>query len=111
MPANLDSLFHKVGNTTSTPIWVGGGSEPQSGGTFRFKKKLHSQMALNRAVFGSTYITQNVATSMPSLTGQSCSDSLPAVYLAKQVGTIYRPAEHLKTPDRPVNEASVKVDL
>ena len=39
------------------------------------------------------HISQNVATSMPSLTSQSCSDSLPAVYLARQVETIYRPVD------------------
>ena len=37
--------------------------------------------------------SQNVATSMPGLTSQSCSDSLPAVCLARQVGAIYRPPE------------------
>ena len=56
------------------------------------------------------HMSQNVATSMPSLTIQSCSDSLPAVCLARQVGAIYRPPEHPWIPDRPVNEASVKVD-
>ena len=53
------------------------------------------------------YMSQNVATSMPNLTSQSCSDSLLAVCLARQVGAIYRPPEHQWTPDRPVNEASV----
>ena len=56
------------------------------------------------------HISQNVATSMPNLTSQSCGDSLPAVCLAGQVGAIYRPPEHLWTPDKPMNEASVKVD-
>ena len=58
------------------------------------------------------HMSQNVATSMPScsLTSQSCGDSLPAVYLAGQVGAIYRPPEHQWTPDRPMNVASVKVD-
>ena len=34
MPTILDSLFHKVVNTTSIPIEVegGGGGKPQSGG-------------------------------------------------------------------------------
>ena len=42
MPAILDSLFHKVVNTTSSPIGVGvgGGGEPQSGGTFQYKNFL-----------------------------------------------------------------------
>ena len=56
------------------------------------------------------HTSQNVAKSMPSLTSQSCSDSLPAVCLAGKVGAIYRPPEHPWTPDRPVNEASVKAD-
>ena len=40
MPATLDSLFHKVVNTTNIPIGVegGGGGELRSDGTFRFKK-------------------------------------------------------------------------
>ena len=56
------------------------------------------------------HTSQNVATSMPSLTSQSCGDSLPAVCLAGQVGAIYRPLKHPWMPDRPVNEASVKAD-
>ena len=56
------------------------------------------------------HMSQNVATLMPSLTSQSCGDSLLAVCLAGQVGAIYRPPEHQWTPDRLVNEASVKVD-
>ena len=56
------------------------------------------------------HMSQNVATSMPSLTSQSCGNSLLAVCLAGQVGAIYRPPKHLWMPDRPVNKASVKVD-
>ena len=56
------------------------------------------------------HTSQNVATLMPSLTSQSCSDFLPVVCLARQVGAIYRPSEHQWMPDRPVNEASVKAD-
>ena len=56
------------------------------------------------------HTSQNVATLMPSLTSQSCSDSLLSVCLAGQVGTINRPPEHPWMPDRPVNEASVKAD-
>ena len=66
-------------------------------------------MASIQAIFGFAF-SQNVATSMPSLTSQSCSDSLSAVCLEGQVGAIYRPPEHRWMPDRPVNEASVKVD-
>ena len=53
------------------------------------------------------HMSQNVATSMPSLTSQSCSDSLLAVCLAEQGGAIYRPSKHPWMPDRPVNEALV----
>ena len=60
--------------------------------------------------FFQLYTSQNVATSMPSLTSQSCSDSLPSVCLAGKVEVIYRPPEHPWTPDRLVNEASVKAD-
>ena len=56
------------------------------------------------------HISQNVATSMPSLTSQSCGDSLPAAYLAGQVGAIYRPPKQPWTSDRPMNEALVKAD-
>ena len=56
------------------------------------------------------HMSQNVATSMPSLTSQSCGDSLPAVWLARHVKAIYRPPEHRWTPDRPMNQATVKVD-
>ena len=45
MPTILDSLFHKVINTTNSPIGVGGGGEPQSGGTFQYKSFLWGQMA------------------------------------------------------------------
>ena len=55
-------------------------------------------------------ISQNLATSTPSLTSQSCGDFLLAVYLARQVGAIYRPPEHPWMPGKPVNETSVKVD-
>ena len=54
MPTILDSLFHKVVNTTSSPIGVGGGGEPQSGGTFQFKK-MCGQITSFQAVFSSTY--------------------------------------------------------
>ena len=110
MPAVLDSLFHKVVNTTSSPIGVevGGEGEPRSGGTFRYKNFLWPN-DFNSGHF-QLHMSQNVATLMPSLTTQSCSDSLLAVCLAWQVGAIYRPTKHPWTPDRPVNEASVKAD-
>ena len=34
------------------------------------------------------HIAHNVATSIPSLTSQSCGDSLPTVCLARQIGAI-----------------------
>ena len=110
MPAILDSSIHKVVNTTSIPIGVEGRGwwEPQSGGNFDAKTFLWPK-GFNSGCF-QLYMSQNVATLMPSLTNQSCSDSLLAVWLARQVGAIYRPPEHLWTQDRPVNEASVKTD-
>ena len=56
MPTILDSLFHKAVNITSSPIEVkgAGGGEPQSGGTFQYKKN-YGQMASLQAVFSSTY--------------------------------------------------------
>ena len=56
------------------------------------------------------HMSQNVARLIPSLTSQSCGDSLSAVCLAGQVGAIYRPPKHPWMPDRPMNEASVKAD-
>ena len=110
MPTILDSLFHKVVNTTSIPIGVEGGcgGEPLSGRNFQYKNFLW----LNGFKSGcfQLHASQNVATSMPSLTSQSSSNSLLAVYLDGQVGAIYRPPEHPWMPDRPMNEASVKAD-
>ena len=109
MPAILDSLFHKVVNTTSTPIGVeGGGWWPRSGGEFRYKSFLWPN-GFNSGFF-QLHTTKNVATSMPNLTSQSCGDSLQSVCLAGQAEAINRPPEHPWTPDRPVNEASVKAD-
>ena len=110
MPTILDSLFHKVVNTTSIPIGVEGGG--WWGATKWWElliQKLLWPIGFDSGCF-QLHTSQNVATSMPSLTSQSCSDSLPAVYLAGQVGAIYRPPEHPWTPDRPMNEASVKAD-
>ena len=53
---------------------------------------------------------QNVATLMPSLTSHSCNNFLLSIYLARQVGAIYRLPEHPWMPHRPVNEALVKAD-
>ena len=108
MPAILDSLFHKVVNTTSIPIGEGGGGEPRSGGNFRYKNFLWPN-GINSGCF-QLHMSQNVATSMPSLTSQSCDDSLPAVCLAEKVGAICRPPEHPWLPDRSMNKASVKAD-
>ena len=78
MPAILDSLFHKVVNTTSIPIGVegGGGGEPRKGGKFRCENFLWPN-GFNSGCF-QLHTSQNVATSMPSLTSQSCGDSLPS---------------------------------
>ena len=106
MPTILDSLFHKVVNTTSSPIGVEGSHEvagPSNTKTCLWPNGFDS---------GSfqLHMSQNAATLMPGLTSQSCSDSLSAVCLAGQVGATYRPPKYPWTPDRPVNEASVKVD-
>ena len=108
MPTILDSLFHKVVNTTSIPIGVEGGGrvEPRSGRNLWYNNFFMGKWFQFRQL----HTSQNVATLMPSLTSQSCSDSLPAVCLDGQVGAIYRLPEHLWMPDRPVNEASVKAD-
>ena len=108
MPTILDSLFQKVVDTTSSPKGVKGGGEPRSGKNIRYKKNLWPN-GFNSGCF-QLHMSQNVAKSMPSLASQSCSDSLLAVCLAGQVGAIYRLPEHPWTPDRPVNEASVKAE-
>ena len=112
MPTILDSLFHKVGNTTSSPIGVGvgsGGSHEVAGshevvGPSDSKKFIWPN-GVNSGCF-QLYTSQNVATSMPNLTSQSCGDSLLTVCLAGKL----EPFTGLWTSDRPVNEASVKVD-
>ena len=111
MPAILDSLFHKVVNTTSTTIGVEGGGVVGSHevtGSSDIKTFLWPN-GFNSGCF-QLHTSQKVATSMPSLTSQSCSDSLPSVCLAGKVEATNRPPEHPWTPDRPVNEASVKAD-
>ena len=111
MPTILDSLFHKVANTTSTPIGVEGGGVVGShevAGSSGIKTFLWPN-GFNSGCF-QLHTTQNVAKLMPSLTSQSCGDSLPSVCLAGQAEAIHRPPEHPWTPDRHVNEASVKAD-
>ena len=95
----LDSMFHTVVNTTSNPIEVEGrgvegrgGGEPRNGGNFRYKNFLWPN-GFNSGCF-QLHTSQNVATSMSSLTSQSCSDFLLAVCLAGQVGVIHRPPKH-----------------
>ena len=107
MPTILDSLFHKVVNTTSIPIGVEVGSHEMVGSSNT--KTFLWPNGYNSGCF-QLHMSQNVATLMPSLTSQSCSDCLPSVCLAGKVGAINRPPEHPWTPDRPVNEASVKAD-
>ena len=90
MPTILDSLFHKVVNTTSTPIRVEGGG--WWGATKWWEVSIHKTFlwpnGFNSGCF-QLHTSQNVATSMPSLTSQFCSDSLPSVCLAGQVEAIY----------------------
>ena len=112
MPTILDSLFHKVVNTTSIPIGVEGGGwwVATKWRGVPVQKLFLWPNGFNSGCF-LLHTPQNVATSMPSLTSQSCSDSLLSVCLAGKVGAIYRPPEHPWTPDRPVNEAPVKAGL
>ena len=110
MPTILDSLFHKVVNTTSIPIGVEGGGwrVATKWCGVPIQKLFMAKWPLSGC--SQLHTSQNVATSMPRLTSQYCSHSLPSVCLAGQVGAINRPPEHSWTPDRPVNEASVKAD-
>ena len=108
MPTILDSLFHKVVNTTSISIgWRVVGSHEMAGPSNT--KTFLWPTGPNSGCF-QFHMSQNVATSMPSLTSQSCSDSLLTVCLAGKVGAIYIPPKHPCTPDRPMNETSVKAD-
>ena len=52
MPAILDSLFHKVVDTTSSSVGVegGGGGEPREWGDLPIQKSLYGQMASIHAV-------------------------------------------------------------
>ena len=112
MPTILDSLFHRVVNTTSIPIGVEDGGVVGShevAGSSDTKTFYGHLIGFNSGCF-QLHTSQNVATSIPSLTSQSCSDSLPSVCLAGKVIAIYRPPEHLWMPDRPLIKASVKVD-
>ena len=105
---NAYSSFHKVVNTTSSPIQVEGGGSCAKSAWRDVNFLILKNYIFNLGCF-QFHISQNVATSMPSLTSQSYSDSLLAVCLAGQFGAIYRPPEHPQMPDRPVNEVSVKV--
>ena len=116
MPAILDSIFYKVVNTTSIPIGVEGEGWwvatkwrgvpiqnflwPNGFNSGCFQLHTLWPNGFNSGCF-QLHTSQNVATSIPSLTSQSCSDSLPSVCLAGQVEAIYRPPEHPWTPDRP----------
>ena len=59
MPTILDSLFHKVVDTISSPIGVegGGGEEPQNGGPFQFKKFYMAKWLQSR-LFSAPHITK-----------------------------------------------------
>ena len=108
---NVYSLFHKVlswCHKQSCRIGGWGWWGANKWMTPPIQKILYGQVALIQTIFSST--SHNVAASMPDLTSQSCDDSLPVVCLAEQGGAIYRPPKHLLTPDRPVNEAPVKID-
>ena len=115
MPAILDGLFHKAVNTTSIPLGMGGGG--WWGATIEVEGTSDPKTSLWPNGFNSGcfqfHTSQNVARSMPSLTSQSYSDSLPAVCLVGQLSWSHLqpgPPEHPWMPDRPMNEASVKAD-
>ena len=95
MPAILDSLFHKVVDTTSSPIGVEGGGwwEATKWRDLLIQKFVYGQMASIQAVFSSPYVSQNLATSMLSLTSHSCGDSLLAVSPARQVEATRAPMD------------------
>ena len=59
MPSILDSLFHKVVNTTSSPIGVEGrgGGEPRSGGIFQLKKVFMAKW-LQFRLFSAPHVTK-----------------------------------------------------
>ena len=88
MPTILDSVFHKVVNTTSSPIgWkmgvVGSGKVADSSNP----KNFIWPNGINSGCF-QFHISQNGAKATRSLTSQSCGDSLLNVYLAGQVGAV-----------------------
>ena len=105
MPTILDSLFQKVVDTTSSPIGMegGGGGEPQSGGTFQYKKIIWPN-GINSGCFR-LHISQNVATSMPV---SQASIVVITCRLSAWLGKLepFTGHAHPWTPDRPVNEAS-----
>ena len=76
MPAILDSLFHKVVNTTSIHIGVEGGG---CWGATKWRGPSNAKAFLWPTGFNSgrfqLHMSQNVARSMPSLASQFCSDS------------------------------------
>ena len=112
MPAILDSLFHKVVNTTSIPIGVEG-REWWGATKWRdppIQELFSSQLASIQAIYSSTCHKMQLHQCSVSPASLQCSDSLLAVCLAGQVGAIYRPPEHPWRPDRPMNEASIKAD-
>ena len=111
MPTILDSLFHKVVNTTSSPIGVEnwGGREPQSGGTFRFKKIIWPNV-INSGCF-QLYISQYAATYIDAYSHKPVLWQFPASCLPGRASLSH--LQTTRTPvdvDRLVNEASVKVD-
>ena len=108
MPTILDSLFHKVVNTASSPIRVEGGGW---WGTTKWWdlpiQKLFMAKWLQFRLFSAPHVTK-CSYIVLNLTSQYCSDSLIAVCLAGQVEAIYRPPRHPKIPDRPMNKGLSK---
>ena len=98
MLAIFDSFIYQIISTTSTSIGVVVGvlgSHEVAAAVIKMIKWCQFRL----------FSAPCLATLMPSLTGQSCCDSLPAVCLARQVGAIYRPPQHPWMSDMPMNES------
>ena len=74
-----------------------------------FYSKILCPNGINSGCF-KLHISYNVVKFMASLTSLLCSDSLPAIFLSRQDGAIYRLPEYSQMSDRLKNEASVKAD-
>ena len=62
------------------------------------------------AVFNSKCLKSKSMSTQSHRLASQISVALPAVYLSRQDGTIYRPSKYLRMSDKLKNEASVKPD-